>query len=76
MFQEAYEIAVREDAEQGTSLLNVRAYDADTGKNAKITYTFSRETNSKSKALFDINSDTGIITIASEYIIYVINIHT
>nr|XP_061786026.1 protocadherin beta-16-like [Nerophis lumbriciformis] len=63
--QTMYKAKVVENAVKGTHVLTVNASDADSGSNAKVTYSFS-----KSKAviadLFHIDPETGCITVAKE----------
>lgn len=56
-----YVATVPEDAPVGTSVLKLKATDADIGKNARIVYSLSNETN----WMFTIDSRTGILTTTS-----------
>lgn len=55
-----YIATIAEDEPIGTSVLTVRATDADVGKNARINYSLSNET----QWLFNIDNRSGLITTA------------
>lgn len=55
-----YNASIPEDVPIGTSVLSVRATDADLGINARITYTLANET----EWLFNIDNRSGLITTA------------
>ncbi|XP_061690848.1 protocadherin beta-11-like [Syngnathoides biaculeatus] len=63
--QTLYQAKVIENAATGTHILTLNATDADSGSNAKVTYSFS-----KSKAgiadLFKIDEKTGCISVANQ----------
>lgn len=56
-----YSVAVSENVALGTSVLQVKAYDADTGTNAEIYYYFKPEHD-----FFTVNAHTGIVETACE----------
>ena len=56
-----YSVAVSENVALGTSVLQVKAYDADTGTNAEIYYYFKPEHD-----FLTVNAHTGIVETASE----------
>lgn len=53
-----YIARIREDAVAGTTVLTVKATDADAGVNAKVVYSLANE----SQWLFDVDEKTGVIT--------------
>lgn len=56
-----YSIAVNENVPVGTSVLQVKAFDSDTGTNAEIYYFFRPEHD-----FFTVDAHTGIVETASE----------
>ncbi|XP_060035775.1 protocadherin gamma-B4 isoform X9 [Erinaceus europaeus] len=58
--QELYRVGLPENASPGTTVLTVKATDQDEGVNAEITFSF---TEADQVTQFDLNSDTGEITI-------------
>ncbi|XP_053692497.1 protein dachsous [Sabethes cyaneus] len=58
-----YIATVDEDAQIGTTVLTVKAVDADIGINARIVYSLANVT----EWLFDIDSKTGVITTAGNF---------
>ncbi|KAG7517562.1 protocadherin gamma-A5-like [Solea senegalensis] len=62
--QSLYTASVRENAVIGTYVTTVNASDADSGAYGLVTYTFS-SLNGKSAEIFDIDSLSGIITVAN-----------
>uniref|UniRef100_T1ING2 Cadherin domain-containing protein n=1 Tax=Strigamia maritima TaxID=126957 RepID=T1ING2_STRMM len=61
--QNRYETRIPEDAAINTTVLVVKASDADEGVNARITYSLSNET----QWLFKIDSETGVITTSGVF---------
>ncbi|XP_012931152.2 protocadherin gamma-A8 isoform X5 [Heterocephalus glaber] len=61
--QPIYRVKVLENVPWGTLLLTVRASDPDEGANGKVTYKF-RKINEKQSSLFQLNENTGEITVA------------
>lgn len=55
-----YVATIAEDAPSGTSVMTVKATDADLGVNARIVYSLSNET----QWLFQIDNRTGVINTA------------
>lgn len=55
-----YATSIPEDVPVGTSVLTVKAVDADKGVNGRITYSFANET----EWLFNIDNRSGLITTA------------
>ena len=74
-----YEIFVSENSAVGTTIGNVRALDQDTGDNGRISYGFSRKTQSDYGDMFGIVESTGAIYLkhpldferGSTYLLYV-----
>ena len=58
--KKSYSINVLENTNIGTALLTLKAYDKDTGVNAKIEYSLHENINSK---LFHIGKQSGILTL-------------
>ncbi|XP_061899901.1 protocadherin beta-11-like [Entelurus aequoreus] len=63
--QTTYKSKVVENAVKGTHVLTVNATDADSGSNAKVTYSFSKS-NAEIEDTFHINEETGCITVAKQ----------
>ncbi|XP_053518401.1 protocadherin-11 X-linked [Artibeus jamaicensis] len=61
--QDEIEVNIPENAPVGTSVVQLHATDADIGENAVIHFYFSNLLPSQAKRLFDLNSETGLITI-------------
>lgn len=53
-----YAVTVAEDVPVGTSILTVKATDADIGTNAQIVYSLANETD----WLFNVDNRSGVIT--------------
>ncbi|XP_062852614.1 protocadherin gamma-A11-like [Trichomycterus rosablanca] len=60
-----YQVSLLENSPKGTHVTTVTASDKDKGANAKVTYSFSQSTG-KSLDLFNIDSDTGKITVRGD----------
>uniref|UniRef100_A0A8V5GD01 Uncharacterized protein n=1 Tax=Melopsittacus undulatus TaxID=13146 RepID=A0A8V5GD01_MELUD len=60
--QDRYRVSLREDALPGSTVLNVSAFDADSGSNARITYGFG-ETPDKVLQKFMVDTESGRITL-------------
>lgn len=54
--QSSYWVSLSNDANIGTTVLTVKAYDLDEGDNAKITYKLSND-------MFDVHPSKGVITL-------------
>ncbi|NXD44618.1 PCDGH protein, partial [Copsychus sechellarum] len=63
--QDRYRVSLREDAAPGSTVLNVSASDADTGTNARITYSFGKMP-AKVLQKFMVNAESGTITLQEE----------
>ncbi|NXA02820.1 PCDGH protein, partial [Nesospiza acunhae] len=60
--QERYHVSLREDAPPGSAVLNLSASDADTGTNARITYSFGK-LPIKALQKFRIDAESGSIIL-------------
>uniref|UniRef100_A0A8C9XFP3 Cadherin domain-containing protein n=1 Tax=Sander lucioperca TaxID=283035 RepID=A0A8C9XFP3_SANLU len=58
-----YKIRVRENMAQGTVIIKLNATDLDEGMNSKILYSFIKRGNIDPSNMFDLNSETGEITV-------------
>ncbi len=58
-----YSATVPENATLGTSILRVRAMDADAGDNGAVEYAINRRQSDKD-AFFDVDPRTGLVTVA------------
>ncbi|CAJ1065064.1 protocadherin Fat 4 isoform X1 [Xyrichtys novacula] len=58
--QSNYSLTVREDIRRGTSLLQVQAFDQDTGKNGQVRYRLTHESP------FVVDSVRGVITVMDD----------
>ncbi|XP_056625239.1 protocadherin alpha-3-like isoform X9 [Triplophysa dalaica] len=61
--QDVYSVTLKENVPVGTIVLQVNATDMDDGPNREIFYTFGSDIDSKLLKLFDLNSNTGDITV-------------
>lgn len=61
--QTSYEARIREDAELGDKILQVRAIDLDSNENGKIRYSIERGDKHNQ---FNIEAETGYISVANE----------
>ncbi|XP_024118241.2 protocadherin gamma-C3, partial [Oryzias melastigma] len=60
-----YKVRVKENAPPGTIVLILNATDLDEGINSKITYSFNKRGNFDPLKIFDLNAETGEITVKS-----------
>ncbi|XP_063731805.1 protocadherin alpha-2-like isoform X9 [Eleginops maclovinus] len=58
-----YKVRVQENTAQGTVVMKLNATDLDEGMNSKILYSFIKRLNSNPSNIFDLNSETGEITV-------------
>ncbi|XP_063731804.1 protocadherin alpha-2-like isoform X8 [Eleginops maclovinus] len=58
-----YKVRVHENTAQGTVVMKLNATDLDEGMNSKILYSFIKRLNSNPSNIFDLNSETGEITV-------------
>ncbi|KAG7464950.1 hypothetical protein MATL_G00171040 [Megalops atlanticus] len=61
-----YTAVIPGDSPRGTVVTHVKATDPDLGSNAVITYSFSPKISDRSKALFKMDSNTGLITLSTD----------
>uniref|UniRef100_A0A3B4UYL6 Protocadherin 2 alpha b 9 n=1 Tax=Seriola dumerili TaxID=41447 RepID=A0A3B4UYL6_SERDU len=58
-----YKVRVGENAAQGTAVIKLNATDLDEGMNSKIFYSLIKRGNIDPSIIFDLNSETGEITV-------------
>ncbi|XP_071313459.1 protocadherin alpha-8-like isoform X8 [Trachinotus anak] len=58
-----YKVRVRENATPGARVIKLNATDLDEGMNGKILYSFIKRGNIDPSNIFDLNSETGEITV-------------
>ncbi|XP_030251895.1 protocadherin alpha-2-like isoform X28 [Sparus aurata] len=58
-----YKVRVQENAAQGSVIIKLNATDLDEGMNSKILYSFIKRGISDRSNIFDLNSETGEITV-------------
>ncbi|CAI5652159.1 unnamed protein product [Oreochromis niloticus] len=58
-----YKVRVKENATPGTLVIKLNATDLDDGMNSKILYSFIKRGNIDPSNIFDLNSETGEITV-------------
>uniref|UniRef100_A0A665UKB6 Protocadherin alpha-2-like n=1 Tax=Echeneis naucrates TaxID=173247 RepID=A0A665UKB6_ECHNA len=58
-----YKVRVKENAISGTTIIKLNATDLDEGMNSKILYSFIKRGNIDPSNNFDLNSETGEITV-------------
>ncbi|XP_071254571.1 protocadherin alpha-4-like isoform X21 [Salvelinus alpinus] len=58
-----YMVRVNENVPFGTKVIQLNATDVDEGVNGKVVYSFIKRGNVNPSDMFDINSDTGAITV-------------
>ncbi|XP_036404754.1 protocadherin-20 [Megalops cyprinoides] len=61
-----YTAVIPGDSPRGTVVTHVKATDPDLGSNAVITYSFNPKISDRSKALFKMDSNTGLITLSTD----------
>ncbi|XP_033990005.1 protocadherin alpha-8-like isoform X2 [Trematomus bernacchii] len=61
-----YKTRITENAARGTTVLTVTATDADEGQNKEIVYLLNSKDQDHVLDIFEIDSDTGIITVKGE----------
>lgn len=62
----SYEVRVQENSPRGTRILKVHASDLDLGRNAEVTYRISPSTSKLVRDIFDIDSESGELSLKSE----------
>ncbi|XP_074530028.1 protocadherin alpha-8-like isoform X14 [Halichoeres trimaculatus] len=58
-----YKVRVHENAPRGTVVIKLNATDSDEGMNSKILYSFLKQRNADPSHMFDLNRETGEITV-------------
>ncbi|KAI3351740.1 hypothetical protein L3Q82_020580 [Scortum barcoo] len=58
-----YKVRVRENTARGTVIIKLNATDLDDGMNSKILYSFIKRGNIDPSNMFDLNAETGEITV-------------
>ncbi|XP_069026652.1 protocadherin alpha-5-like isoform X12 [Embiotoca jacksoni] len=58
-----YKVSVKENATPGTFVIRLNATDLDEGLNGKILFSFNKRGNIDPSNIFDLNSETGEITV-------------
>uniref|UniRef100_A0A3Q3L1Q8 Cadherin domain-containing protein n=1 Tax=Labrus bergylta TaxID=56723 RepID=A0A3Q3L1Q8_9LABR len=58
-----YKVRVRENTEKGQVVIKLNATDMDDGINSRITYSLIKQRNTDPSQTFNINSETGEITV-------------
>ncbi|XP_066572837.1 protocadherin gamma-C5-like [Amia ocellicauda] len=61
--QTLYTASISENIDPGTSVLTLKATDLDEGPNGEIQYSFGTHTSDAVNKMFNINSDTGVISV-------------
>ncbi|KAM9357321.1 protocadherin beta-15-like [Symphorus nematophorus] len=62
--QESYTVQLKENSPLGTTVIQVNATDLDDGVNGEVIYSFGNDVDARTRARFDLNSMTGVITVA------------
>uniref|UniRef100_UPI0037E70EB4 protocadherin alpha-3-like n=1 Tax=Semicossyphus pulcher TaxID=241346 RepID=UPI0037E70EB4 len=64
--QESYTVHLKENSPLGTTVILVNATDLDEGPNGEVVYSFGNDVDARARSRFDLNSVTGVITVAGE----------
>ncbi|XP_044060689.1 protocadherin alpha-7-like [Siniperca chuatsi] len=62
--QDSYTVQLKENSPLGTTIIQVNATDLDDGSNGEVVYSFGNDVDGRARARFDLNSMTGVITVA------------
>ncbi|XP_073342594.1 protocadherin alpha-7-like [Pagrus major] len=62
--QESYTVQLKENSPLGTTVVQVNATDLDEGSNGEVIYSFGNDVDAQASARFNLNSVTGVITVA------------
>ena len=68
--KDRYIVKVKEDVKPGFEIIRLKANDLDEGHNARIEYGFPSEVNEHDRAIFSLNSSSGVISIKGEGLDY------
>ncbi|XP_053179814.1 protocadherin alpha-7-like [Scomber japonicus] len=61
---DSYTVQLKENSPLGTTVIQVIATDLDEGSNGEVVYTFGNDVDARARARFDLNAETGEITVA------------
>ncbi|XP_038556228.1 protocadherin alpha-7-like [Micropterus salmoides] len=62
--QDSYTVQLKENSPVGTTVIQVNATDLDDGSNGEVVYSFGNDVDARARARFDLNSVTGVLTVA------------
>ncbi|XP_070819427.1 protocadherin alpha-7-like [Chaetodon trifascialis] len=62
--QDSYIVHLKENSPLGTTVIQVNATDLDEGSNGEVEYSFGNDVDAQASARFNLNSVTGVITVA------------
>ncbi|XP_070693467.1 protocadherin alpha-3-like [Pempheris klunzingeri] len=62
--QDSYTVQLKENSPLGTTVIQVNATDLDEGLNGEVVYSFGNDVDAHASARFDLNSVTGVVTVA------------
>ncbi|XP_041800724.1 protocadherin alpha-7-like [Chelmon rostratus] len=62
--QASYTVQLKENSPLGTTVTQVNATDLDEGLNGEVVYSFGNDVDAQASARFNLNSVTGVITVA------------
>ncbi|XP_063731817.1 protocadherin alpha-7-like [Eleginops maclovinus] len=62
--KESYTAQLKENSPLGTNVIQVNATDLDEGLNGEVLYSFGKDVDARARARFDLNSMTGVISVA------------
>uniref|UniRef100_A0A3B3BC50 Protocadherin 2 alpha a 15 n=1 Tax=Oryzias melastigma TaxID=30732 RepID=A0A3B3BC50_ORYME len=64
--EDDYSVTLKENAPTGTTVVQVNASDLDEGTNGEVVYSFSNSVNVNILRLFNLNKETGEITVKGQ----------
>ncbi|XP_027133906.1 protocadherin alpha-7 isoform X16 [Larimichthys crocea] len=62
--QDSYTVQLKENSPLGTTVIQVIATDLDDGSNGEVVYSYGNDVDAQATTRFDLNSETGVITVA------------
>ncbi|XP_076594789.1 protocadherin alpha-7-like isoform X12 [Chaetodon auriga] len=62
--EDSYTVHLKENSPLGTTVIQVNATDLDEGSNGEVVYSFGNDVDAQASARFNLNSVTGVITVA------------
>ena len=74
--QNVYNISIKNNPSETSSIATLSAKDLDSGKNGRVTYHFSTKTSDVAKSHFKLNEQTGQIFLEKKFILSNILTHT